>query len=48
MRDHIRDALRDHPEQWHLWGTLGDYLPSDGTMAGPSAYTGGRPVQSAA
>lgn len=32
MRDHIRESLRDRPEQWHLWSTLADYLPADETV----------------
>ncbi len=32
IRDHIRDALRARPEQWHLWSTLDEYLPGARTM----------------
>ncbi|MDP4026555.1 hypothetical protein Q8W71_28475 [Methylobacterium sp. NEAU 140] len=28
VRDHIRTALLDRPEQWHLWPTLDEYLPA--------------------
>ncbi|MBY0299622.1 MAG: hypothetical protein K2X71_26915 [Methylobacterium sp.] len=28
MARHIRAALTARPEQWHLWSTLGEYLPA--------------------
>ncbi|WP_171070219.1 hypothetical protein [Methylobacterium terricola] len=43
MRRHLQAAIAARPEQWHLWPSLADYLPSSATMHDNSPAGGEAP-----
>jgi KDO2-lipid IV(A) lauroyltransferase len=48
MRRHVQAAISSRPEQWHLWPSLADYLPSSATVQDNSPAGGGAPQDLAA
>ncbi|MFH6786132.1 MULTISPECIES: LpxL/LpxP family acyltransferase [Methylobacterium] len=48
MRRHIQAAIAARPEQWHLWPSLADYLPSSATVPDNSPAGGEAPQTLAA
>ncbi len=48
MRRHLQAAIAARPEQWHLWPSLVDYLPSSATVPDNSPAGGEAPQPLAA